>query len=445
MRSVVLLAVCASVLRGCGGDPLDSSDNPQGQADTPNAMSDSDPFVEGNSYRFVMTAKSTPGLEKSSAAVKVFIRELVSHDPEPTKKDDAANTGTGTGTNTGTSTDTGTGTGTNTGTSTDTGTGTGTGTGTNTGTNTSTDSSTSLAADAEVQLSWVCGDKQQRGNEKVKMRRLDAKLDVTLTELPALKRIDDSVKCTINASLDTTSGDGERVIATGSHEFYIEMDVLYPALRLHDVEITAGTEADARSAVAFKVSLIRQGKVVVQGDPVFDDEVEVALTWACNDAPLAKDRSKSDTPTDLTIAAGQAEAATQLSLPSTALGEGGYACVITATAEIDGYDHDVEGKKKLWIEGKDLQVAVTSVSSTSLSYVVMKRYQRLSGNVKLGLAYCTGVTIGGGNSQVASQGSVALTGTSTSSVCQLKAQVMTGDVVSREGVSRAFSMPSALR
>ena len=337
-------------------------------------------------------------MEKSSAAVEVFIREFVN--PDPSEEDDVADTGTG------------------------------------------TDGGTRLATDAEVQLSWKCGDKQ-KGDTKVEMQRLDKRLNVTLKELPALKRISDSIKCTIEATLDTTRTDGERVIATGSHEFYIEIDVLYPALQLHDVEITANPDADDESDVSFKVSLIRQGKVVVQGDPVFDEAVEVALTWTCNDA---QEMSKSLTPTDLTIAAGKAGETTKLSLPNTALGKSGYACMIAATAEIEGYEHDVEGKKKLWIEGKDLQVAVTSVSRTSLSYVVMKRYQQLSGNVKLSLVNCAGITIGSGDSLVSSKGSVNLTGTSNSSDCKLKAQVMnSNNEVSREGESRIFRVPSTLR
>lgn len=402
MRTVVLLAVWMSVL-SCGDDKVRKyaeegreERNMQSDRSPPNV----DPFVEGNSYRFVMTTASTPGLEKSSAAVEVFIREFVS--PDPSEEDDVADTGT------------------------------------DTGTDTDTDSSTRLATDAEVQLSWECGDKQ-KGDTKVEMHRLDKRLNVTFKELPALKRISDSIKCKITATLDTTRADGERVIATGSHEFYIEIDVLYPALRLHDVEITANPGDPNKSDVAFKVSLIRQGKVVVQGDPVFDEKVDVALTWACNDT---QEMSKSPTPTDLTIAAGKAEATTKLSLPkNTELRASGYACMITATAKIEGYEHDVEGKKKLWIEGKDLQVAVTSVSRTSLSYVVMKRYQQLSGNVKLSLVNCAGITISSGDNLVSSQGSVVLTGTSTSSACKLKAQVMNSDnEVSREGMSRPFSV-----
>ena len=209
------------------------------------------------------------------------------------------------------------------------------------------------------------------------------------------------------------------------------MDVLYPALKLHELTIAADTNDHTVSVLDFKVALIRQGKVVVQGDPVFDNEVEVALTWICNDAPEEADRSKSVIPTELTIPAGKAEAEVQLSISKRpALGEGGYACMIAASAAIDGYARPVKGSKKLWIEGQDLQVAITAVSSTSLSYAVMVRHQQRAGNVKLSIVDCEGggITFSGGDTTVAniaSSGDVTLSGTGTG--CKLKAEVMDSD------------------
>ena len=241
--------------------------------------------------------------------------------------------------------------------------------------------------------------------------------------------------------------DGEHVIATGSHEFYIEMDVLYPALKLHDLTNAADTIDLTISVLNFKVALIRQGKAVEKGDPVFDNAAEVELTWICNDAPEEENRSKSAAPNDMIIAAGRGEAETQLNIPNRPdIGEAGYACMITARSEIDGYERTVEGKKKLWIEGKDLQVAVTAVSSTSLSYAVMARYQAVSGNVKLSIEECTGVTFSSSNTteveNIISSGDVTLSGTGGEG-CVLKAEVMDSDDTNtlREGMSQAFTVP----
>lgn len=425
MRNVVLLAMWVFVL-SCASDKLET-DKPGRQGEKPvedQVMSDGggDPFLEGNSYRFVMTAKSTPGLEKSSATVKVFIREFVSSEAKtPAKEDDATDT-EDTETNPSEEEDD--------------------------DTDADNTDTRELATKAEVRLSWECGDQPYRGTTTVKMHRLDSQLDASLTELPALKRINDSIKCKINATLDTTKADGERVIATGSHEFYIEMDILYPALQLDNVEITEvaaqSPNASGSSTVAFDVTLIRQGKTVVKGDPVFDKDIEVELTWVCNDQPLPKDRSKSSAPIDLTIAAGKAEGEIQLNnLPNTASGQSGYACLITATAEIEGYEHNVEGRKKVWIEGKDLQVAVTSVSNNTLSYVVMKRYQKLTDTVKLSMESCTGITITDGGNPKPNQGNITIDGTTSSDTCKLKAQLMDGDTPIRWGVSKEFSIPSS--
>lgn len=376
MKTAILLTLWVSVL-GCGGGSPNAFDD----APRPDSAASDDPFLEGNSYRFAMTTKATPGLKKESqVAVRVFIREFVSKGP--------------------------------------------------------VNHSNRLSEGAEVQLNWVCGDEQQRGHEKIKMNRLNERLDVSLKKLPALKRITDSVKCTIKATLDTTGADGERVIVSGSHDFYIEMSARHPALQLHGVEI-----AD-NAIVSFKVTLIRQGKAVVKGDNILDNEIDVELTWICNDDPSVEKRSKSDSPASLKIDKGKAEVAAQLNLPDTILGKGGYACMITAVADVDGYEH-VEGKKKVWVEGKDLQVAVTSVSNTSLSYAVTKRYQHLDGNVRLSLDNCGGVTITADN--VASQGSVVLSGSNSGNECKLKAELVTSGTVSRKGVSNEFSVPSALR
>lgn len=423
MRAVVLLAMLMFVLRGCASDKMDADDDKDvmANAEAPDAMSDldtRDPFVTGSSYRFVMTAKTTPGLEHSHAAVKISVRGFVVSDTEEITEEDNDNTD-----------------------NTDTGNEASRG-----GVAYHPDDSKSLAANSKLRLDWVCGKQQERGHQEVEMSRLDVRLSIALKKLPALKRASDSIKCEVEATLDTTRGDGERIIVTGSHEFYIEMDVLYPAIKLHDLEITADTNDATRSVVAFKVALIRQGKTVVQGDPVFDNEVEVDLTWVCNDAPEPASRSKSDDPKELVIAAGKAEDKTQFSMPSPNLGEGGYACMIEASAAIDGYEEKVEGKKKIWIEGKDLQVAVTAVTSTSLNYAVMQRYQKLDSNIKLSIegAGCAGVTLSSGDSTVTSKGTVDVSGTGTG--CQLKAQVMDNGTAVREGVSnKTFSISSALQ
>ena len=461
MRSA-LLAMLVSVA-SCGGDSIQSSDNPE-TTERPAQMASpgTDPFVEGDSYRLVMTAKSTPGLEKSSAEVKVFIREFVRGNATSSEEDEVTRTQPPD----------------------------------ETAeeqdepaepnepveepaepvepaepdeedTNKQTPSVT-LASNAEVQLDWQCGDKAKpyRGTEKVDMRRLDSRLSVSLKDLPPLKQLAGSISCEITAMLDTTKDNGQRVIATGSHEFYIEMDVRYPALQLHDVKINEhppqpSTNNDGSSTVALKVTLIRQGKAVVKGDPVFDKEVEVELSWQCNDNASAKDRSKSNEPTDLKIKAGKAEGEIQLTnLPRTKLngdntsGQSGYACLITATAKIEGYDHAIEGKKKIWIEGKDLQVAITQVNGTQLRYAVMKRHQQLSGNVRLSVVggdSCAGIQINNNDSpEIDSQGTVILSRSNdgnNASNCVLKAEVISGDqVILRRGVSKPFSVSlSALR
>ena len=430
MSIVVLLAILVSMF-GCGSDTPTNSDNPDrqkdAQADTTDPSDIVDPFVDGYSYRLAMTTQSTPGLEKSSTTVTVFIREFVNTDPA--KKDDVADKGVNTNKsvpNKDADTDKSA----------------------NTDKDADTESSKKLVAGAELQLDWQCGNEPYRGNKKVAMHRLDTKVDVPLTELPELKRINDSIKCEIKATLDTTTADGKRVIATGLHEFYIEMDVLYPALQLHGVEITNDANNADKVAVALKVTLIRQGKVVVKGDAIFDEAVGVDLTWVCNDNTVAANRSKSSAPTDLTIAAGKAEAEIELNLlPDTTLGEGGYACFIMATSKIKGYERKVEGKKKIWIEGKDLQVAVTSVTNTQLSYVVMTRYQRFNGNVKLILESCSRSIANNDNTLVSSQGQVTLTpNNNEANSCKLKAQVLDGNnQAMREGESNQFTIPSALR
>ena len=465
MRSA-LLAMLVSVA-SCGGDSIQSSDNPE-TTERPAQMASpgTDPFVEGDSYRLVMTAKSTPGLEKSSAEVKVFIREFVRGNATSSEEDEVTRTQPPDETaeeqdepaepdetaeepaepvepaepDEPDEEDT----------------------------NKQTPSVT-LASNAEVQLDWQCGDKAKpyRGTEKVDMRRLDSRLSVSLKDLPPLKQLAGSISCEITAMLDTTKDNGQRVIATGSHEFYIEMDVRYPALQLHDVRINehppaADADDNGSSTVALKVTLIRQGKAVVKGDPVFDKEVEVELSWQCNDNASAEDRSKSNEPTDLKIKAGKAEGEIQLTnLPRTKLngdntsGQSGYACLITATAKIEGYDHAIEGKKKIWIKGKDLQVAITSVSNDSLIYAVMKRYQQLNGNVRLSAvivgradASCTGIRINGNDSSnEKDKGTVTLTRSSPNGEngnseisCKLKAEVIADGQVIRRGVSKPFSV-----
>ena len=445
MRVVVFLAVLMFVLRGCASDKGfdDAPDAAQNNTPVQDGLiqSDLDPFVTGSSYRFVLRFPDiVPGLTKSSAAVRIAIRGR-GNSPNPEDEDTTEDTETEDTETEETETE-------------------------DTETEDTEDDadneddedepdtdidlndSSTLAADAKVRLDWVCGEDQQRGHKKVEMRNLDATLDVALTELPPLKRASASIKCEVEAALDTTRTDGERVIATGSGEFYIEMDVLYPAMKLHDLEITEDTSdaSKSKSLVDFTVTLIRQGKVVAQGDPIFDEEVEVDLTWICNDAPEADSRSKSQLATELSIPAGKAAATAQLKLPNTRVGEGGYACMIEASTDIDGYEQLVKGSKKLWIEGKDLQVAVTAVSSTSLSYTVMQRYKKFDGNVKLSIESCEGVGLGSGDNAVASSGVVTgVSGTGTG--CMLKAQVVSSDgsTVLREGVSKAFAVPSALQ
>ena len=423
MRAVVLLAMLMFVLRGCTSDSSDNfSRRPDAAASDQGApvSNAADPFVEGSSYRFVIkTGEITPGLEHSSAVVRVSIRDFVGGyteeidtDSEPADTDSETSTDEETGTDREIS---------------------------------NADDSVALATGSKMRLDWVCAEQEERGHKEVEMNRLDVTLKVTFKELPALKRASDSIQCEVEAALDTTTANGDRVIATGSREFYIEMDVLRPALQLHSLNITEDT-IDPISNLNFKVALIRQGKVVEKSDPIFDNEVEVTLHWRCND----KAKSKSDTPTYMTIAAGLGEAETQLNIPNRPdIGEAGYACMIDASSEIDGYDDAVEGEKKLWIEGKDLQVAVTAVSSTSLSYAVMARYQAVSGNVKLSIEECTGVTFSSSNTEevenIISSGDVTLSGTGGEG-CVLKAEVMDSDDTNpnplRVGKSQAFTVPA---
>ena len=430
MRVVVFLAVLMFVLRGCASD-RGFDDAPDAARDgelQDNIQSDLDPFVTGSSYRFVLRFPDiVPGLTKSVAAVKIAIRGRGNSAAEGDTEEDADNEDD--------EDDDAEGDTENVPNNEDDA---------DPDTDIDTNDSSTLAADAKVRLDWVCGEDQHRGHKKVEMRNLDATLDVALTELPPLKRASASIKCEVEAALDTTRTDGERVIATGRGEFYIEMDVLYPAMKFHDLEITEDTSDASKSLIDFTVTLIRQGKTVEQDDPIFNEEVKAELTWICNDAPAAENRSKSDLATELSIPAGKAAATAQLKLPSTSLREGGYACMIEANTDIDGYEQKVKGSKKLWIEGKDLQVAVTAVSSTSLSYTVMQRYKKFDGNVKLSIDNCAGVTLGSGDTKVASSGTVTVSGTGTG--CQLKAQVVSNNsTVLREGVSKAFAVPSALQ
>lgn len=65
MRTVVLLAVWMSVL-SCGDGKVRKQESPRDAAErdvqASQRPSTVDPFVEGNSYRFVMTTASTPRL-----------------------------------------------------------------------------------------------------------------------------------------------------------------------------------------------------------------------------------------------------------------------------------------------------------------------------------------------------------------------------------------------
>ena len=428
MRAVVLLAMLMFVLRGCTSDSSDNfSRRPepaQSDVGAPHGNA-ADPFVEGSSYRFVIKASEiTPGLEHSNAVVRISISDFVGGyteeidtDSEPADTDSETSTEDEAGTDREIS---------------------------------NADDSVALATGSKVRLDWICGEQEERGHKEVEMNRLDVTLKITFRELPALKRASDSIPCEVEATLNTTTANGDRVIATGSREFYIEMDVLRPALQLHDLTVVEDESNPATSILKFKVALIRQGKVVEKGDTIFDNEVEVTLHWRCNDAPEEENRSKSAVPTYMTIATGLGEANTQLNIPNRPdIGEAGYACMIDASSEIDGYDDAVEGEKKLWIEGKDLQVAVTAVSSTSLSYAVMARYQAVSGNVKLSIEGCTGVTFSSSNTteveNIISSGDVTLGGTGGEG-CVLKAEVMDSDDTNpnplRVGKSQAFTVPA---
>ena len=82
MRAVVLLAMLMFVLRGCASEEAERRERQRAILQAP--MGDTakiDPFVTGSSYRFVIKPSAiTPGLEKSSAVLKVSIRDFVSND-----------------------------------------------------------------------------------------------------------------------------------------------------------------------------------------------------------------------------------------------------------------------------------------------------------------------------------------------------------------------------
>ena len=461
MRVAILLALLPFALDGCNNDaPRSSGDDPNSrgnQRDVSNSDSPStisyDPFISGESYRLALkVAEVTPGLEKSSAVVRVAVGNISSNGAEEdtSTENNCVEEDTSTENN-GVEEDTST---ENNGVEEDT-----------EDENTIDDSVCDdevFVSSAKVRLDWECGE-QQRGHEEVEIRDIDFMLNVKLGELPALRLVSDSIHCKVNASLDTERINGERVIATGNGEFYIEMDVFYPALKLHKLTTAADQDDPASTVVDFKVALIREGKPVVQGDVVFDTEVDVELRWSCvvNNCVCRSESEcreecvrESDIATEMSIDAGKSEAEAQLKIPlrpsfgaeADAVGEAGYACMIDASSDIDGFPVTARGSKKLWVEGKDLQVAVTAVSSSSLTYAVMQRYQKLSSNVRLSLANCGGVTLNDGISDVssitlASSGDITLSGVGGG--CELIAEVLATDgAVVRRGKSNLFTVPN---
>ena len=145
MRAVVLLAMLMFVLRGCTSDESqmldDDRDTQAAQSDVgaPENAANFDPFVEGSSYRFVIKASEvTPGLENSSAVVKVSIRDFVSSNTEESDTTEETDTDEELDTDSETSTDDEAGTDSETSTDDEAG----------TDDETSTDSETSSANDS---------------------------------------------------------------------------------------------------------------------------------------------------------------------------------------------------------------------------------------------------------------------------------------------------------
>ena len=430
MLRVVLLAMLLLVPGSCARQDSDkqrSSSSPSDLQDVNRHIEASlDPFITGSSYRIVMrVAEKEPGLgQKSTATLRISLGGF-SSDTDTETETDTDTTDTNNDTNTNSNNDTATDTEEEDRDDVPV---------------VSGDPSETFVADTKMRVEWSCGEEQHRGYKDVSIRSIRDELSVRLDDLPALQDADDSFRCDVNVALDTTLVDGERVIATGSEEFYLEINA--PALQIHEVEIAADTDNTSISVVDFKVVLMRKGEAVKSGDHVFDNKVTVAFTWECNDSA----KSKSPNKTYLDIAAGKGEGAAQLRIPnrpqvSAGLGEPGYACLIVAKSDIEGYETKL-GSKKIWIEGKDLQVAVTEVTSGSLRYAVMVRYQKLAGNVSLSVVgdNCSGVTLADNANNVASSGAITISSGSGTG-CKLRATADTSATEQRIGESKAFDIP----
>ena len=454
MLRVVLLAMLLLVPGSCADDMRSSSDQP-GASDRagPDAQHDIqaslDPFITGSTYRFVMkVTEKEPGLgQKSTATLKIALGGFSSNTNNETDTADTNdNNDTTDTTDNNDTTDTDTDTDTNANGNNDTAED-------DDDAVASGNSSETFVADTEARVEWTCGDEQHRGYKDISIRSINDELTVKLDDLPALQDADDSFSCDVDATLDATLVDGERVIATGSQKFYVEVNV--PALKIHEVEIAADTTDATVSVVDFKIALLRKGEAVKSGDAVFDNKVTVKFGWECNDS--AKTESKNKTYVDIPEGKGEATAKIKLYntpedpsdplLPSRpVLEDAGYACLIEARSEIEGYDAKL-GSKKIWIEGKDLQVAVTEVTSSSIKYAVMARYQKLAGNVNLSIVNiadsdsCKG-NIDGGGKNVASSGTITITGSGTD--CKLRATA--GEAAEqRAGESKPFKITTSFR
>ena len=306
-----------------------------------------------------------------------------------------------------------------------------------------------FVGETEVNLFWVCGEEEHRGHSEVKMRGNDRYVKTTVLGLPPLPKVGASIHCVITAKLEAKDRDGEKVLASGSSGFHIEADVLYPALQMQVVD--RETDQDGRSGVDLKVAIIRNGEIVKQGDVAFAEKVNVDLEWKCSNATNDESAKK----TRIRIGAGRGEETGSVSLPARPeLGEPRFVCMITATSRVSGYNIPIVEQKRVWVAGRDLQVAITqAVSGSPLGYTVTADNKELSEKVTLTISSATGQngcgvllkkeneeaisTIAGLSST--SDDTVSLAGSGID--CVLTATVKSGGNPEREG-SKTFTVPA---
>lgn len=433
------------LLVGCASDS-EPVENDRSKDITPleDAQADTAPFIVGTSHRLILEITAlTPGEKESSIELTVAFKQRtdVIKDENGGEIESESEDEGESGSEDDSSTDDEGGNGNEDGSDNEDGEESG-----NEDEDITDDPNAIFVGETDVSLFWVCGKDEHRGYSEVKMRGSDIKVKTIVSGLPPLPQVGASIPCVITAEFEAKDHAGEKVLASGSNEFYIEADILYPALQMEVV--AREIDEDGRSVVNLKVAIIRNGEPIKQGDVAFDEEVNADLEWVCNN------EDKSDKKTRIKIGAGKGEETGSVSLPARPeLGGPGFACVIIATTKISGYVIPIVTQKKVWITGRDLQVAVTkAVTDSALGYVVTADNKELREKITLtisstaGESGCDEVKLKQGEKEPTktisdlnslSDGTVLLEGSGTG--CVLTATVASAGNPERKG-TRAFNV-----